>query len=181
MDLVIAGLDTDEPCTVELAFVITDADLRVVAEGPSMIIREPSLSLEPADDWRHADSGQPGCFDDLPASSVRQAETALLAFLKQHCTTGDTGDNGNNGDNGSPPLAGHGVYLDRPFLRRYMPELDEFLHYRIIDVATIEELVRRWYPSAHATAPTRPESARALDHIRSSIDVLRYYRERVFR
>jgi oligoribonuclease len=173
MDLVVAGLDAHQPRTVELAFVVTDGDLHVVAEGPSVIIREPGLSFEPADDWSHAESDQPGRFDGSPASSLRQAETALLEFLTHHCNTGDP--------SGNPPLAGHGVYRDRPFLHRYMPDLDGFLHYRIIDVATIEELVRRWYPTIQAAAPAQPESQSALDHIRTSIRLLRYYREHVFR
>jgi oligoribonuclease len=98
-----------------------------------------------------------------------EAEEALLAFVREHCVEG------------SSPLAGNSVHLDRAFLKRYMPSLEAFLHYRIVDVSTIKELARRWFPAALEAAPAKKDSHRALDDIRESIEELRYYRETIFR
>ena len=109
--------------------------------------------------------------DRVRASEVTeaQAQARMLAFLEEHC------------EKGASPLAGNSVHQDRRFLRRYMPRLDEFLHYRIVDVSTVKELVQRWYPDAIAQMPAKKESHRAMDDIRESLEELRYYRAKVFR
>jgi len=170
MDLEMSGLDPERNIILEIATLITDAELQVVAEGPVAAIHQPDAVLDGMDDWNREHHGASGLTARVRASrlSMADAETQTLAFVRRHCTER------------SSPLCGNSIHQDRRFLVRYMPQLDAALHYRNIDVSTVKELVRRWYP----TGPTPPEKRHAhlaLDDIRESIAELRFYRQHVFR
>ena len=169
IDLETSGLALDTCHILEVAVLITDADLRELAEGPHLVVHQPDSVLEAMDEWCTNQHGGSGLTAAVQAStlSLSEAEEQLLAFLREHCPPG------------ASPLCGNSVHFDRRFLARYMPGVEDYLHYRIIDVSSVKELVRRWYPET--PLPQKAETHRALDDIRASIDELRYYRERVFR
>jgi len=169
IDLETSGLHLETCQILEAAVLITDADLRELAEGPHLVVHQPDEVLDAMDEWCTNQHGGSGLTAAVKASklSLAKAEDHLLAFLKEHCVSG------------ASPLCGNSVHFDRRFLAKYMPRAEAYLHYRIIDVSTIKELVRRWYPET--PLPQKPETHRAMDDIRASIDELRYYREQVFR
>ena len=169
VDLEMTGLDPDTCTIVEIATVVTDQDLTILAEGPSLVIRPSDEMLARMSDFVRALHVKSGLLDRIHASTVTlaDAQRETLAFLEQHARKG------------SSPLCGNSVWKDRAFLERYMPDVVAFLHYRMIDVSTIKELVRRWYP-APFHAPKKKEAHRALDDIRESIEELAWYRARVF-
>jgi len=170
MDLEMSGLDPERNTILEIATLITDADLGVVAEGPVLAIHQPDAVLEGMDDWNrdhHAASGLTARVRSSPYS-MADAERETLAFVRRYCTER------------SSPLCGNSIHQDRRFLVRYMPQLDAYLHYRNIDVSTVKELVRRWYPNG-PHPPEKRHAHLALDDIRESIDELRFYRQHVFR
>ena len=171
IDLEMTGLDPERERIIEIAVVVTNGDLEVVAEGPNLVIRQADAILDGMDEWNRTHHGQSGLVDRVRASQISDAdaEARVLDFLREHCEPGVC------------PLAGNSVHRDRRFLRRYMSQLDDYLHYRIIDVSTVKELVRRWYPDAFAAAPAKSDQHRALDDIHESIAELRYYRSSVFR
>jgi oligoribonuclease len=171
MDLEMTGLDADRERIIELAVLVTDAELEVVAEGPHLVIHQPDAVLEAMDDWNTKHHTESGLVERVRASTIDDAaaEAEVLAFLAQHVAER------------AAPLAGNSVHNDRVFLHRYMPRLEAFLHYRNVDVSTVKELVRRWYPQLFAQRPTKKGSHRALDDIRESIEELRYYRRSAFR
>lgn len=171
MDMEMSGLDPERERILEIATIITDADLKVVAEGPELVIGQPESVLSAMDAWNRKHHGESGLLDRVRASSITeaQAEEQTLAFLRAWC------------DPKKSPLAGNSIYQDRRFLARYMPQIDDYLHYRLIDVSTIKELARRWFPSALDRMPAKRNAHRAIDDIRESIDELRYYRRNVFR
>jgi oligoribonuclease len=169
VDLEMTGLDPAVNTIVEIATVVTDADLNVLAEGPCLVIRPSDEALAAMSPFVRDLHKKSGLLDRILASttSLGAAEAETLAFLERHA------------GRGASPLCGNSVWKDRAFLERYMPSVAAFLHYRIIDVSTIKELVRRWYPpSRHA--PKKKEVHRALDDIRESIEELRFYRSTVF-
>ena len=170
IDLEMTGLDPSKERIIEIATIVTDSDLEIVAEGPELVIHQPDDLLDRMDAWNRKQHGSTGLIDRVRASTIteRQAERQTIAFLEEHCPEQQC------------PLAGNSVHHDRRFLRRFMPRVSNFLHYRIIDVSTIKELVRRWYPEVEASIE-KPDSHRALDDIRASIAELRRYRELVFR
>lgn len=170
VDLEMSGLDP-ETCTIlEIASIITDAELRIVAEGPVRAIHQPDSVLDAMDDWNREHHAASGLSARVRAStdSMAAAERDTLAFVQRYCTER------------SSPLCGNSIHHDRRFLARYMPRFDAYLHYRNIDVSTIKELVRRWYPGG-PPAPEKKHAHLALDDIRESIDELRFYRQHVFR
>lgn len=169
IDLEMTGLDESSCAIVEIATIVTEPDLTVVAEGPSLVIHQPEDVLARMSDFVRELHERSGLLTRIRAStlSVADAEAQTLAFLEAHC------------DRGTSVLCGNSVWKDRAFLQRYMPELLSFLHYRMIDVSTLKELVRRWYPAS--AAPKKREIHRALDDIRESIEELRWYRANVFR
>lgn len=171
MDLEMSGLDAQVERILELAVLVTDADLNIVAEGPELVVHQPDELLERMDEWNTSHHAKSGLTERVRASTVDEeaAEAFVLAFLEEECVVGET------------PLAGNSVWQDRRFLARYMPRIDAFLHYRIVDVSSVKELARRWYPTAFDAAPAKRGAHRALDDIRESIEELRYYREHVFR
>ena len=168
LDMEMTGLDPATCGPIELATIVTDADLEIVAEGPNLVIHQPDELLAAMDSWNTEHHGQSGLTAAVRAStiSVRDAMEQTLAFLREHL------------DPGVSPCCGNSIAQDRRFLRKYMPELDAFFHYRSVDISAIKELVRRWY----AIKPPEKQSAhRALDDIKESIEELRWYRNVVFR
>jgi oligoribonuclease len=169
VDLEMTGLDSSSCTIVEIATLVTEADLTLVAEGPNLIVHQPEEALANMNDYVRDLHSRSGLLDAIRRSaiSLEQAETETLDFLAEHTTQG------------TAVLAGNSIWKDREFLAAFMPRIIGFLHYRMIDVSTVKELVRRWYPSEYG-APNKQERHRALDDIRESVDELRWYREKVF-
>lgn len=170
MDLEMTGLDPERCVIVEIATLVTDAELNVVAEGPNLVVHQPDEELAKMDDFVVQMHEKSGLLDRIKSSEVRlaEAERQTLAFLKEHV------------DERTAPLCGNSIWKDRQFVERYLPEVDGHLHYRNVDVSTLKELFRRWYPDRYAP-PAKKESHRALDDILESIAELRYYREAFIR
>src|SRR5262249_12152857 len=152
---------------LEIAVLVTDANLDEIAAGPDLVVHWPEVVLAEMDEWNTEHHGASGLAAAVRASSLSlaQAEEAVLAFLEQHTAER------------SSPLCGNTIHQDRAFLRPGMPSVEAYLHYRNIDVSTLKELVRRWYPALPRFE--KAESHRALDDIRESIAELRYYRDHV--
>lgn len=171
MDLEMTGLDPAKHVIVEIATLLTDDDLNVIAEGPDLVIRATDAELAAMDDVVTEMHTKSGLLEQIRASTVTldEASEQTLAFLKEHIEKPKT-----------VPLCGNSIGMDRRFLATYMNTIEEFLHYRSVDVSTVKELARRWYPEVMATAPRKDAGHRALDDITESINELRFYRERVF-
>ncbi len=172
MDLEMTGLDPDRHVIVEIATLITDDDLQVVAEGPDLVVSATADELAAMDDVVRAMHTRSGLLPAIEASttSVEEAGRATMEFLKQHIPRA-----------GTVPLCGNSIGTDRRFLARWLPEIDRYLHYRSIDVSTVKELARRWYPEALAAVPKKTGAHRAMGDVLESVSELRYYRESVFR
>lgn len=170
MDLEMTGLDPDRETILEIATLITNADLRVVAEGPCLVIRQPKSVLDAMDDWNREHHGASGLTDRSLRSTtdVADAEAQSLAFIRSHCAERMS------------PLCGNSIHQDRRFLARHMPALEAYFHYRNIDVSTVKELVQRWYPDG-PKPPPKKHAHLALDDIRESIEELLFYRRTYFR
>lgn len=171
LDMEMSGLDPAKERIIEIATILTDGQLTEIAVGPDLVIHQPDEIIAGMDDWNRKHHGASGLIDRVKASTVTEAEAeaATLDFIKQHVGAKDR-----------PVLAGNSIHQDRRFIRRYMPALDTRLHYRMVDVSTIKELARRWFPQITAKQPPKNETHRALDDIRESIDELRFYRANVF-
>ena len=163
IDLEMTGLDPVENKIIEIATIVTDGDLNIISEGPNLIIHQPEEELDKMDDWNVRHHTSNGLIEQVRSSetSIEDAEAETLAFLQEHCL-----------DN-QPPLCGNTIGQDRRFLRRYMPALHEFFHYRSVDVTTVKILMDLWYqaPRYH-----KGDGHRALDDIRMSIEELKHYR-----
>jgi oligoribonuclease len=172
MDLEMTGLDVGRHVIVEIATLVTDDDLVVVAEGPDLVIATPPEALAQMDDFVRDMHTKSGLLAEIAASTVslEQAGATTLEFIRSHVPKPRT-----------VPLAGNSIGTDRRFLTAHLPEIEEYLHYRSIDVSTIKELAGRWYPEAMAKAPTKAGGHRAMDDIRESVAELAYYRSTVFR
>ena len=172
MDLEMTGLDPDRHVIVEIATIVTDDDLTVVAEGPDLVVHAEPVQLEAMDDVVTAMHARSGLLPAIRESrlAIADATAETLAFLRTHIR-----------DERTVPLCGNSIGTDRRFLARHAPELEAFFHYRSIDVSTLKELARRWYPDAYWRAPKKGETHRALDDIRESITELAYYRQTLFR
>ena len=170
IDMEMTGLDPAKERVIEIAVLITDSQLNLVAEGPEIVIHQSDEILAAMDEWNTSHHTASGLVERVRASSVTEAdaETEILAFLAEHC------------EKGKCPIAGNSIHQDKRFLQRYLPEIDSFLHYRIIDVSTVKELVRRWYPEPYAARPSKKGDHRAMEDIRESIEELRYYRSVAF-
>lgn len=172
VDLEMTGLDPARHVIVEIAVIVTDGALDVVAEGPDIVVAQPPdalAAMEPVVARMHAASG---LTDEVRRSTtdLAGAQERVLAFVRRHVP-----------ESGTAPLAGNSIHADRLFLRSHMPELDRWLHYRNVDVSTIKELCRRWYPQALDDAPPKGGGHRALVDIQESITELRHYRATIFR
>lgn len=166
IDLEMTGLDTGRDSILEIATVVTDSELRILAEGPECAIAHPLAALEGMDDWNRNQHGKSGLWRRVIEEGIpmAEAEQRTLAFLRQWVP-----------ENASP-MCGNSICQDRRFLHRLMPELERHFHYRNLDVSTIKELARRWAPSL--LAGVRKQAAHtALSDVRDSIEELRHYRE----
>ena len=171
MDLEMTGLDPDSDVIVEIATLVTDDDLTIVAEGPELVVHQPPEVLDRMGDFVRTMHTRSGLLDAITASSTTLAEAseATMAFLQEHIPEART-----------VPLCGNSIGTDRRFLLRWLPEIEEFLHYRSVDVSTIKELARRWHPEAIKSAPEKAGGHRAMDDIRESVAELRHYRTALF-
>jgi len=170
IDLEMTGLDTFEDEIIEIATLVTDSQLNTVAEGPMLAIHQPDAVLDGMDEWNTRQHGKSGLTQRVRDSKLtaQDAERLTLAFLAEHV------------DAGVSPMCGNSICQDRRFLARLMPQLEEFFHYRNLDVSTLKELGKRWAPQAIA-AFNKESSHLAMDDIRDSIRELEYYREHLFR
>jgi oligoribonuclease len=172
MDLEMTGLDPTRHTIVEIATLVTDDELAIVAEGPDLVVHQPADALGAMDDVVRAMHKRSDLLAAIEASELSLADAGrqTLAFIRSHVPEPRT-----------VPLCGNSVGTDRRFLAAHLPEIENYLHYRSIDVSTVKELCRRWYPDALAAAPTKACGHRALDDIRESVAELRYYRDAIFR
>jgi oligoribonuclease len=172
MDLEMTGLEPDRHVIVEIATLVTDDDLIVVAEGPDLVIGATDRQLTEMDDFVRDMHMSSGLLDEIVASEMTLEEAGRITaeFIRIHVPKART-----------VPLAGNSIGTDRRFLAAYLPDIEEYLHYRSVDVSTIKELAGRWYPEALAAAPRKAGGHRAMDDIRESLAELAYYRSTVFR
>jgi oligoribonuclease len=170
IDCEMTGLDLGADALIEVAALVTDFDLNVLGEGVDVIVKPPAEALDQMVEFVRTMHETSGLLDELASGvSLAEAEEQVLAYIREHCPDGSR-----------PPLGGNTVATDRAFLARDMPALEGFLHYRNVDVSSIKELARRWYPRTYFAAPAKRGNHRALADIQESIEELRYYREAVF-
>ena len=170
IDLEMTGLDTQRDYIIEIASIVTDKNLNILAEGPNLAIHQPDEVMNNMDDWNTKQHGRSGLIDKVKKSTINEtkAEAETIKFLEQYIFKGQS------------PLCGNTICQDRRFLARCMPELEEFCHYRNVDVSSIRELGKRWY-FEDIDNFQKSSNHRALDDIRDSIDELRYYRKTIFK
>ncbi|MDS4071201.1 MAG: oligoribonuclease [Candidatus Competibacter sp.] len=168
IDLEMTGLDPQTDRIIEIATLVTDSQLGLLAEGPVLAIHQSDAVLAAMDDWNRKQHGESGLVARVRASDIdeREAERRTLEFLNRHVPKGKS------------PMCGNSICQDRRFLARRMPELEAYFHYRNLDVSTLKELARRWYPGLKSFGKTSTHLA--LQDIRDSIEELRFYRERLF-
>jgi oligoribonuclease len=166
IDLEMTGLNPEHDTIIEIATLVTDADLNLIEQGPSLAVHQSDAALEAMDEWCTRQHGQSGLTQRVRESTIteREAELRTLAFLQRHV------------DQGSSPMCGNSIGQDRRFLNKYMPELEAFFHYRNLDVSTLKELARRWKPEVLAGVK-KQGSHLALEDIQDSINELRHYRQ----
>jgi oligoribonuclease len=171
LDMEMTGLDPTRERIIEMATILTDGKLTEIAIGPELVLHQPDDILAAMDDWNTKHHGTSGLTQRVRESTIDDAtaEAQTIAFINAHVSQRER-----------PVLAGNSIHQDRRFIRRYMPVLEKRLHYRMVDVSTIKELARRWYPAVIAKQRPKRDTHRALDDIRESIDELRFYREHVF-
>ena len=172
MDLEMTGLDPSTDRIVEIATLVTDDDLEVIAEGPDLVIHQPEDALASMNDVVRDMHTQSGLLTRIKESTVslEAAGAETLSFIQSHVKEPRT-----------VPLAGNSIGTDRRFLAAWLPSIEEWLHYRSVDVSAVKELARRWYPDAYTAAPVKAGHHRALDDIRESVAELRYYRTTIFK
>lgn len=166
IDLEMTGLNPEVDCIIEIATIVTDLELSVLAEGPVLAIYQPDQQLQVMDEWNTNQHGNSGLIDRVRASTIttQQAQQQTLAFLRDYV------------DAGASPMCGNSIGQDRRFLLKEMPELETYFHYRNLDVSTLNELVRRWRPDL-LDGFSKKSTHLALDDVRESIAELRYYRQ----
>jgi len=169
MDLEMTGLDPDIDLIIETATIITDEELNVIAEGPNLVINVPAGRFDMMDDWNQKQHTKSGLWQKVLDSKISliDAEKETLAFIKQHVPAN------------AAALCGNSIWQDRRFIRKHMPQLDSYLHYRMVDVSTVKELCKRWY--SDCMYPDKVDAHRALDDIVQSIEELKHYRKYIFR
>ena len=172
MDLEMTGLDPTRDVIVEIATLLTDDDLQLVAEGPDLVVSATAQQMASMSDFVREMHTRSGLLAAIEASTLGLADAgaATLEFLRSHIP-----------ETGTVPLCGNSIGIDRRFLALHLPELDSFFHYRSVDVSTVKELARRWMPGALANAPKKQSHHRALDDIKESVAELAYYRQAVFK
>ena len=170
VDCEMTGLDINKDALVEIAVLVTDAQLNVLGEGVDLVIKcNPDKLATMAEVVREMHT-KSGLITEIPnGTTLETADEAIIAYLKKYAPTA-----------GKSPLAGNSVYVDRAFIARDLPQLNAYLHYRTIDVSTIKELARRWHPKTYFAAPAKEGNHRALGDIRDSIAELDYYRSAIF-
>jgi len=166
LDMEMTGLDPERERIIEVAVVVTDAHLEIIAEGPVLVVHQPDSLLDAMDNWNRSTHGKSGLIDKVKASTLTEAEAEqqLLTFLRQYVPPGKS------------PLCGNTIGQDRRFMVRYMPELEAFFHYRNLDVSTLKELARRWKPEVYKGF-IKHSRHEALADIHESIEEMKYYRE----
>ena len=166
LDMEMTGLNPDGDRIIELAVVITDSQLEIVAQSPVLVVHQPDATLDAMDDWNKSTHGRSGLIDRVKASTLTEAEAEqqMLAFLREHVAPGIS------------PMCGNSIGQDRRFMARWMPELEAYFHYRNLDVSTLKELCKRWKPEI-ARGVVKKGRHEALADILESIEELRYYRE----
>jgi oligoribonuclease len=169
IDCEMTGLDASRDALIEVACLVTDGELAVLGDGVSVVIKPTAEAIEGMGDFVRAMHSSSGLLLELDSGlDMREAEDRILTYVKAHVPEGKA------------PLAGNTVGMDRIFLERDMPTLTAWLHYRVVDVSSVKELARRWYPRAYFHAPEKTGGHRALGDIEDSIRELRYYRETIF-
>ena len=171
LDLEMTGLDPKTCVILEIGAVITDGELEVLAEGPSIAIHHSEKVLNGMESWSRFHHKKSGLTQSCRESkiSLKKAEALILEFVQKHCKIN------------TAPLCGNTIWQDRRFLVKYMPKLEQYLHYRIVDVSSIKELVKRWYPDDHKMPREKKQTHRVTDDILESIEELRHYRKKVFK
>jgi oligoribonuclease len=169
IDLEMTGLDTVNDEIIEIATIVTDKELNIIAEGPMIAIHQPQSRLDQMDDWNQTQHGKSGLIKRVLDSqySLAQAESETIVFLEKYISAGKS------------PMCGNSICQDRRFMARQMPLLEDFFHYRNLDVSTLKELVKRWYPANGFEFDKEPEHL-ALADIRDSINELTHYRAKLF-
>jgi oligoribonuclease len=169
LDMEMSGLEPDRERILELATILTDGNLAEIAVGPELVIHQTEAVIAGMDAWNTKHHHGSGLIDRVRASAVTEADAQaqVLAFIDQHVPPKER-----------PVLAGNSIHQDRRFVRRYLPEVEQRLHYRMVDVSTVKELARRWFPGL--PIKQKKDSHRALDDIRESIEELQFYRKNVF-
>jgi oligoribonuclease len=169
VDMEMSGLLPETDRILEIAMIVTDGDLNIIAEGPVLVVHQEDAVLDRMDAWNKGTHGKSGLIDKVKASTLTEAdvEAACLAFLKQHVKSSIS------------PMCGNTIHQDRRFMNRYMPKLEAYFHYRNIDVSTIKELCKRWQPEI-AKGFSKQQAHTALADIIESVEELRYYREKLF-
>ncbi|KAG0774710.1 hypothetical protein G6F22_013851 [Rhizopus arrhizus] len=169
IDCEMTGLDIKEDHLIEIAVLITDGDLNIVAKGPELVIYQPKEIMDSMNEWCTEHHGKSGLTQKVLESKIttKEAERQVFEFLQQHIPKGVA------------PLAGNSVHADKVFLNKEMPSIVDYLHYRIVDVSTVKELAKRWYPNI-ASKVVKKSTHRALDDIIESIEELKYYQKHVF-
>lgn len=166
LDMEMTGLKPETDRIIEVAVIVTDSELNIIAEGPVLVIHQSDALLDGMDAWNKGTHGRSGLIEKVKASTVseEQAEAELLTFLKKYCFANKA------------PMCGNSICQDRRFMARYMPKLEAFFHYRNLDVSTLKELCKRWQP-AIAKGFKKHQLHTAMADIRESIEELKYYRE----
>ena len=172
LDLEMTGLDPKRHRIIEIASIITDLDLNILAEGPDLVIHTHDKILERMNDFVHEMHHSSGLIEEVKNSkiTIEEAEKQTLEFIEKHL-----------GTKYKPPLCGNSIGTDRRFLDDQMNKLEQRLHYRVVDVTSIKELVKRWHPEINAIVPPKKENHRALGDIIESIEELKFYRKHLFK
>jgi len=169
MDLEMTGLDVNTDTIIEIATIITDEDLNIIDNGPNLAIFQPDDILNKMDDWNTEQHTKSGLLERVKKSklSIRDAEKLTLSFIEKYC------------EKKNAPLCGNSIGHDKTFLRKYMPEIVDYLHYRIVDVSSFKEMIKRWYPKRYSKFEKK-EMHLALDDIKESIGEMKYYKAKFF-
>lgn len=170
IDLEMTGLNIETDTILEISSIITDNNLNIIAYGPTLVVNHSKEQLDKMDDWNTKHHGQSGLIASAIVStiSLEKAEELTFNFLKEYIQK-----------NGSP-LCGNSIWQDRLFLKKYMPKIEQYLNYRIIDVSSIKEVIYRWYPKSKGKKFIKPENHRAYEDICYSIEELKYYHKNFF-